>query len=62
VNGLISTASDVIAATTDGVFASSDLKKWRKLTDVEDGVCLLKMGEQLIVGTAGGGAWHAGSV
>jgi ligand-binding sensor domain-containing protein len=59
-NGLISTASDVIAATTDGVFASPDLKKWRKLSDAVDGVCLLMLSEQLVVGTAGGGVWHAG--
>ena len=59
VNGLINTNTETIAATTDGVYASADSKKWRKLSDAEDGVCLLKLGEQLIIGTAGGGMWHA---
>lgn len=58
VNGLISANNEMIAATTDGIYASADAKKWRKLSEVEDGVCLLKLGEQLIVGTAGGGMWH----
>ena len=59
VNGLISTRDAVIAATTDGVYSSADTKKWSKLSKVDDGVCLLTLGEQLVVGTAGGGVWHA---
>lgn len=59
VNGLIHINSELIAATTDGVYASADAKKWRKLSEVEDGVCLQQLDEQLVVGTAGGGVWHA---
>jgi ligand-binding sensor domain-containing protein len=62
VNGLISTNNELVAATTDGVYSSKDVKKWQKRSDVDDGVCLLSLGEQspqLIVGTAGGGMWHA---
>ena len=63
VNALASMAdgsllSGLIAATTDGVFTSTNGKKWTRLTQTDDGVCLTQAGDAVVLGTAGSGVWQ----
>ena len=59
VNALAATSEGLIAATTDGVFTSPNGKKWTRLTQTDDGVCLAQAGESIVLGTAGSGVWQA---